>query len=120
MDKTIIKDLVVRGIIGIEDWERRKPQEILINIVLYSDQRNAAKSDDTADCINYRTVAKKACAHAENAKRLTVEALAADIAKLSLEEPHVQKVVVRVEKPGAVRFSRSVGVEIEREAGDIV
>lgn len=114
MDKTIIKNLVVRGIIGIEDWERKKPQEILINIVLYSDQRKAAESDDIEDCVNYRTAAKMACAHAETAKRLTVEALAADIAKMCLEEPHVQKVVVRVEKPGAVRFAESVGVEIER------
>ncbi len=114
MDKTIIKNLVVRGIIGIEDWERKKPQEILINIVLYSDQKKAAESDDIDDCVNYRTVAKRACTHAETAKRLTVEALAADIADLSLAEPHVQKVVVRVEKPGAVRFAESVGVEIER------
>jgi FolB domain-containing protein len=114
MDKTIIKDLAVRGIIGIEDWERKKPQEILINIVLYSDQSKAAQSDDIDDCINYRTVAKKACAHAENANRLTVEALAADIANLCLEEYHVEKAIVRVEKPGAVRFAASVGVEIER------
>ncbi len=114
MDKTIIKDLVVRGIIGIEDWEREKPQEISINITLFSDQRAAAASDDIADCVNYRTVAKKVIAHAESAARLTVEALAADIAKISLAEPLVQKVRVRVEKPGAVRFSKSVGVEIER------
>jgi FolB domain-containing protein len=114
MDKTIIKDLAVRGIIGIEDWERKKPQEILINIVLYNDQSKAAQTDDIVDCINYRTVAKKAGAHAETAKRLTVEALAADIANLCLEEPDVQKVVVRVEKPSAVRFAASVGVEIER------
>ncbi len=114
MDKTIIKDLVVRGIIGIENWEREKLQEILINIELFSDQSAAAQSDDIADCVNYRTVAKKVIAHAESAARQTVEALAADIAKISLAEPHVQKVRVRVEKPGAVRFSKSVGVEIER------
>ncbi len=114
MDKTIIKDLKVRGIIGIEDWERKKPQEILINIVLYSDQQRAAETDDIADCVNYRTVAKKIGHHAETAERLTVEALASDIARLCLSEPHVHKVQVRVEKPGAVRFAKSVGVEIER------
>jgi FolB domain-containing protein len=114
MDKTFIKDLVVRGIIGIADWEREKLQEIKINIVLYSDQQVASETDDIADCVNYRTVAKKVIAHAESAARFTVEALAGDIAKISLAEPHVQKVKVRVEKPGAVRFSDSVGVEIER------
>lgn len=119
MDKVFISDLSARGIIGINDWERQNPQEILINIVLFTDLRKAGSSDDIADCVNYRTVAKKVQHHAETAARWTVEALAADIARLCLEEPGVQKVVVRVEKPGAVRFSRSVGVEIERTREDI-
>ena len=114
MDQVIIKNLLVRGIIGINDWERVNIQDILINIILFADLRRAGESDDIADCVNYRTVAKKVQAHAENARRLTVEALAADIARLCLEDPLVQKVRVRVEKPGAVRFSNSVGVEIER------
>jgi FolB domain-containing protein len=117
MDKVFISDLVARGIIGINDWEREKPQEILINLVLFGDLRQAGKSDDLRDSINYRTVAKKALSLAETAQRFTVEALAADLARLCLEEPGVQKVRVRVDKPGAVRFSRSVGVEIERDKG---
>jgi len=118
MDKVIIRDLAARGIIGLNDWEREKPQEILINIVLYTDLRKAGDCDDISDSVNYRTVAKKVMAHAESANRLTVEALAADLARLCLEEPGVQKVEVRVEKPGAVRFARSVGVEIERSRED--
>jgi FolB domain-containing protein len=114
MDQVFIKDLLVRGIIGINDSERVNIQDILINIVLYVDLHRAGVSDDISDCVNYRTVAKKIQAHAESAKRFTVEALAADIAHLCLEDSIVQKVSVRVEKPGAVRFSESVGVEIER------
>ncbi len=114
MDKVIIRDLVARGIIGINDWERDNPQEILINISLFTDLSKAGDSDDLVDSVNYRTIAKKVLAHAETAQRLTVEALASDIAGLCLQEPHVQKVLVRVEKPGAVRFAASVGVEIER------
>lgn len=114
MDKIIIKDLLARGIIGVYEHERDKPQEILINIVLFADLHKAGESDDLDDSISYRTIAKKAQAHAESAQRFTVEALAADIAKICLGEPGVEKVQVRVEKPGAVRFSRSVGVEIER------
>lgn len=117
MDQVFIKDLLVRGIIGINDWERAASQDILINIVLFADLHRAGESDDIADCINYRTVAKKVQAHAESANRFTVEALAADIARLCLEDPKVQKTRVRVEKPGAVRFSHSVGVEIERSRG---
>lgn len=118
MDKIIIHDLVARGIIGINDWEREKPQEILMNLILFTNLKRAGESDDIQDSISYRTIAKKAQAHAETTKRLTVEALAADLAKLCLEEPGVERVIVRVEKPGAVRFSRSVGVEIERSRSD--
>ena len=114
MDKVIIRDLLARGIIGINEDERIKPQDIIINIELYADLHRAGETDDIADCVNYRTVAKRALTHAETAQRFTVEALAADLAKLCLDEPGVHAVRVRVEKPGAVRFAKSVGVEIER------
>jgi FolB domain-containing protein len=114
MDKIIIKDLLVRGIIGVNDWERENPQDILINIEIETDLSKAGASDDLNDSINYRSVAKRIIAHAESAGRLTVEALAADLASICLEEPGAQKVRVRVEKPGALRFAKSVGVEIER------
>jgi FolB domain-containing protein len=114
MDKIIIKDLTARGIIGINDWERVNPQEILINLVLFTDLTTAGETDNIEDSVNYRTITKKVISHAESAKRLTVEALASDIARLCLENPMVARVQVRVEKPGAVRFTTSVGVEIER------
>ena len=114
MDQIMIKDLVARGIIGLNDWEREKPQEICINIVLFTDIRKAGETDDLAYSVNYRTIAKKVMAHAETVGRLTVEALATDLARLCLSEAGVEKVRVRVEKPGAVRFAHSVGVEIER------
>lgn len=114
MDKIFIRDLVARGIIGVNNPEREKPQEILINITLFVDTRRAGESDNLEYSANYRTISKKALAHAESAKRYTVEALAHDLAQMCLEDAHVEKVIVRVEKPGAVRFARSSGVEIER------
>jgi FolB domain-containing protein len=114
MDQTFVKDLLVRGVIGITDQERAQPQDILINITLMGDTSKAAESDAIDDCINYRTVAKKVFAYVEKARRHTVEALAGDLAKLCLEENGVEVARIRVEKLGAVRFSRSVGVEIER------
>jgi FolB domain-containing protein len=118
MDKVIIKDLLARGIIGVHDWERKRAQNILINITLFTDTRRAAETDRLEDCVNYSTMSKKVLAHAESVNRLTVEALANDLAKLCLEEKTIQKVLVRVEKPGAVRFAESVGVEIERSRDD--
>jgi len=114
MDKVFIKDIHARGIIGINDWEREKPQDILINIDLYTEVRKQAANDNISECIDYSNVKKKVMHHAETAKRFTVEALAEDIARLCLEDPRVLKTTVRVEKPGAVRFAQSVGVEIER------
>jgi len=117
-DLIIIKDLLLRGIIGINDWEREKRQDILINITLSGDLRAAGESDKIEDAINYRTITKKIIQHVEESARYTVEALAADIAKLCLSAEGVQRAQVRVEKPGALRFAKSVGVEIERSLSD--
>ena len=118
LDRIFIRNLRARGIIGVNDWERRAPQDIVINIELFADLRQAGVTDDLSHSVNYRTIAKRVLAHAEQAARFTVEALAEDIARLCLEEPQVQRVRVRVEKPGAVRFSDAVGVEIERGRAD--
>jgi FolB domain-containing protein len=118
MDKIVIKNLLARGIIGVHDWERKRAQNILINITMFTDTRRAAQTDNLEDCIDYSTMSKRVLAHAESVNRLTVEALANDLAKICLEEKDVQKVIVRVEKPGAVRFAESVGVEIERSRDD--
>jgi len=120
MDKIFIRDLIARGIIGLNDWEREKAQEILINIELFVDLRQAGDSDDLQSSVSYSTIARRVQAHAETAGRLTVEALANDLARICLEESRVSRVLVRVEKPGAVRFTRSVGVEIERGLKDYV
>lgn len=117
-DRIIIKDLLLRGIIGINDWEREKRQDILINITLSGDLRAAGESDKIEDAVNYRTLTKKIIQHVEESARYTVEALAADIAKLCLSAEGVQRAQVRVEKPGALRFAKSVGVEIERSLSD--
>ncbi len=118
MDKIIIKDLRVTGIIGIYDHERTTPQEILINIVMFTKLHRAAQTDDIADCVDYEKVSNKLKVHTETSKRLTVEALAEDLARLCLETPGVERVNVRVEKTQAIAFTGSVGVEIERETSN--
>ncbi len=117
-DRIKIKDLLLRGIIGVNEWEREKRQDILVNLTLFVDLRAAGKSDRLADSADYSAVSKRVIAHVENSSRFTVEALAADLARLCLEQPGVSRVRVRVEKPGAVRFARSVGAEIERTKAD--
>ncbi len=118
-DRIEIRDLLLRTIIGVNDWERKERQDVLINITLFADLRAAGASDRIEDTVNYRTVAKKVIQHVEASQRYTVEALAEDIARLCLGEPGVLRARVRVEKPGALRFARSVGVEIERTREDL-
>ena len=119
MDKIIIRDLLLRGIIGINPDERVKQQDILINVVMFADIRKAAVSDEIDDAVDYKTITKTIIQHVENSSDFLVEKLVTDIAGLIFEmNNQVQKVRVRVEKPGALRFAGSVGVEIERERAD--
>ncbi len=117
-DLILIKDLMLRAIIGVNDWEREQKQDLLINITLQADLNAAGRSDSIDDTVNYRTITKKVIAHVEHSERFTVEALAQDIADLCLEQKGVIRATVRLEKPSALRFARSVGVEIVRERSD--
>ncbi|MEI8017642.1 MAG: dihydroneopterin aldolase [Schlesneria sp.] len=115
MDTIFIRDLVVRGIIGVNAWEREQPQDFVINIDLDTNVEQAGITDDIVDCVDYQSVADSVATHASTIGRLTVEALAADVAEIVLADSRVDRVRVRIEKPGAVPGSRSVGVEIERD-----
>lgn len=118
-DRILIRDLLVRGIVGINPEERRAKQDIVINMELFVDTRAAGARDDIEHAVNYRSVCKRVIELVEGSQPLLVERLAADIARLVLLEFHVERVRVRVEKPGALRFAKSVGVEIERAAGEV-
>lgn len=118
MDKIIIKDLLVRGIIGINPEERVNKQDILINLVLDSDIRVAAASDNIEDAANYKSISKRVIRHVEGSADFLVEKLVSDIARVILFEFPVHKVKIRLEKPGALRYAQSVGVEIERTRAD--
>ena len=118
-DQIQIKDLRLRTIIGINDEERRNLQEVLINIMLHVDTRQAGLSDNIVDAVNYRTITKSVIALVEESRFFLVEKLVTEIAELCLENPQVERVQVSVEKPGALRFARSVGITIERSRDDV-
>ena len=113
-----IMDLRVRTILGVDDSERREKQEVLVGVKLFTDTRPAAASDDLAHSINYDDVARRILAFGEEARCVLIESLAEEIARLTLREFGASQVQVRVEKPGALRFARSVGVTIQRGNAD--
>lgn len=118
-DRIQIHDLLLRTIIGINEEERRNRQDVLINITLYADTRAAGASDEIEDAVNYRTITKQVIECVEGSSFHLVEKMAAEIAAICLRDPRVEAVDVRVEKPGALRFARSVGVEIHRTRADL-
>lgn len=121
LDKVFIKNLLVRGIVGINPDEREKRQDILINATLWADTRPAGHSDEIGDAVNYRTVAKAMIAHAEGAQPYLVERLAADLVRICFEtDTRIQAVELTVEKPGALRFAESVGLTIFRERVNVM
>lgn len=114
MDRILIKDLMARCIIGVNEDERREKQDVIINIAVGADMRAAGKSDRFEDAVDYRSMKKKVIAMVEGSKFFLIESLAERIAEICLENPKVEEVTVSVEKPAALRFARSVGVEITR------
>ena len=114
LDRIVIKDLLLRCIVGINDDERRNKQDVVINLVLYADLSAASKSDAIDDTVNYKTIKNKIIAMVESSSFFLVERLTAAVAEICLENPLVDAAWVSVEKPGALRFARSVGVEMFR------
>lgn len=118
MDQIHIKDLLVSGIIGINPDERLNKQDILVNATLWADTRAASVSDDIQDAVNYRTVTKEIITHIEAGEPMLVERLVREIADICLSDQRVNQVEVTVEKPGALRHARSVGITINRSSVD--
>lgn len=118
-DKVLIRDLSVLGILGINPDERTTQQEILVNVTLLVHTRQAAASDDIDDAVNYRTLTKAMIKHIEEGKPFLVERLVQELADICLEmDSRVHAVTISVEKPGALRHARSVGIEITRKRVD--
>lgn len=115
LDRIHIRDLSVQGIIGINPEERVTKQEVLVNVTMWVDSRQAAGSDDIADAVNYRTITKALIAHIESGEPFLVERLVAELAQICLDaDDRIEAVEVTVEKPGALRHARSVGITIHR------
>ena len=115
LDRIYIKDLFLRCIIGINPDERVKKQDVMINVVLFADLSKAGKTDSIEDTVNYKTVKNRVVELVESSQYFLLEKMAEEIACSCLAEPQVEAVRVLVEKPGALRFAKGVGIEIFRE-----
>ena len=114
MDKIFLHELKIETIIGIWEWERKIRQTIVIDLEMATDVAKAAGTDDVADALNYKLVAKRLQEFVGESSFQLVETLAERIAGIVRDEFGVSWVKVTVHKPGAIRGSRDVGIIIER------
>ncbi|OHB63619.1 MAG: dihydroneopterin aldolase [Planctomycetes bacterium RBG_13_60_9] len=119
MDRIFIRDLLIRCIVGIEEHERKDKQDVFAHITLYADLRRAGRTDALEDTIDYKAIKKQILHIAENSQFYLIEALAETIADECLKNPRIERVKVVLEKPGALRFARTVGVEIVRDRNPV-
>ena len=118
-DTIFLRGLAVECIIGFIDWERRVRQTVLIDLELPVDCRAAALTDEVRDTLDYKNVAKRVIAFVEESQFKLVETLAQRLALLLLSEFSLEWVRLSINKPGAIRGSRDVGVSIERTRADL-
>ncbi|MEZ5459646.1 MAG: dihydroneopterin aldolase [Steroidobacteraceae bacterium] len=118
-DRIFLRGLEVECLIGFIDWERRIRQKVVIDFELPVDCRRAAERDDVADTLDYKKVSKRIIAYVGASEFQLVETLAHRVALLVLEEFGVEWIRLSINKPGAIRGSRDVGVAIERTRADL-
>lgn len=115
-DCIFLTDLRVETVIGIWDWERKIRQTVSIDLEMGADIRKAAATDSIEDTLNYKKVAKRVQQYVGESSFQLVESLAENIAAVILDEFDIQWVQVSVNKPGAIRGARDVGVRIRRQS----
>jgi D-erythro-7,8-dihydroneopterin triphosphate epimerase len=115
LDRIHIRDLLVRCIVGIFPHEREEKQDVILNLTLFADLRKACQSDNIDDTVDYKSLKKQVLEMVQGSSFFLIERLAEEVARMALAVPGVQRVTVSVDKPGALRFARSVAVEITRE-----
>jgi 7,8-dihydroneopterin aldolase/epimerase/oxygenase len=118
-DRIFLRGLTVECIIGFIDWERRVKQTIVIDLEFPVDCRTTARTDEVANTVDYKAVAKRVIAFVETSEFKLVETLAHRLGMLIIEEFSLEWVRICVNKPGAIRGSRDVGIMLERTRADL-
>jgi 7,8-dihydroneopterin aldolase/epimerase/oxygenase len=118
-DRIFLRGLTAECVIGFIDWERRVKQTVVVDLELPVDCRQAAVTDDVTDTVDYKKVSKRVLAFIEASEFKLVETLAQRLAMLILEEFAIEWIRLSINKPGAIRNSRDVGVSIERSRADL-
>ena len=113
-DTIYLNGLQIETIVGIWDWERQIPQTVVVDLEMAADIARAAATDKIDDTLNYKLVSKRVQSLVQDGGFQLVETMAEKIAEAVMTEFDVPWIRVRINKPGAIRGARDVGVLIER------
>jgi dihydroneopterin aldolase len=116
-DIIFLRGLAVETTIGFFEWERHVKQTVVIDLEFPVDCARAASSDSVQDTVDYKSIAKRCIGFVSEAKFHLVETLAHKLAMTLIEEFGIAWIRMSINKPGAIRGSRDVGVTIERRKG---
>jgi D-erythro-7,8-dihydroneopterin triphosphate epimerase len=114
MKKAIIRitDLLLRAVIGDNEWEKKLRQDVIINIELEYDAQKAIDSDSMEDAFDYKKLKRSIIDEVENSHFKLLESLTNRILSIVMEDNRTLAAVVRVEKPGALRYAKTVSAEM--------
>ena len=108
-----ISNLRLRTYIGFNPEEKKKKQDVVINIAICYAISEKALNDQVEDALNYKTITKKVIDHLENGRFLLLEKLVADVLDICSLHPNVLNTRVTVDKPHALRFADSVSLTLD-------
>ena len=119
MDIIYINDLRIETIIGIYGWERKTKQTVILDIEMGTDIRKASTTENVEDTLNYKLVAERLFEFVGGSEFELVETLAERISDILLNEFDVPWLRLKLNKQGALKGVRDVGVIIERGQKEI-
>ena len=109
-----IKNLKVQTIIGVFDWEKEQERDLFINLELHFDGDKSANSDDIKDTLDYDSISKTLIAETAKTRFDLIEKLSTHLLDFIMQDERIQKAIIEIDKPGAVKEAESVSVVEER------
>ena len=117
-DRVFISEMRVDTVIGVYDWEREIRQTVVIDLEMSCDCARAAESDSVEDTLDYKAIGKRIIAFVRSSEFHLVETLAHRLAQTLIAEFAIGWLRLKVDKEGALRGARGVGVIVERGTPD--
>ena len=114
----LIKDFLIKEIIGIHEHEKKNKQKIIFNIIIDVNQNTLPDESKLSSIVDYEIITNKLENLAKNKNYNFLESLAEDSFKEIFEDSKINSVKIKIEKPDAISNANSVGVEVYKSRSD--